>query len=71
MIKNKKLKYHMNVNQIWKKKEFLMETATPFTIKDLIKDMFIILTINTRTHTLMKKKLEDLIALIFMLLYLI
>jgi len=61
----------MNVNQIWKKKEFLMETATPFTIKDLIKDMFIILTINTRTHTLMKKKLEDLIALIFMLLYLI
>ena len=61
----------MNVNQIWKKKEFLMETATSFTIKDLIKDMFIILTINTRTHTLMKKKLEDLIALIFMLLYLI
>ena len=61
----------MNVNQTWKKKEFSMETATLFTTKDLLKDMSTILTTNTLTLTLMKKKLGDLIAWILMQVYFI
>ena len=56
----------MNVNQTWKKKEFSMEIATLYTTKDLLRDMSTILTTNTLTLTLMKKKLGDLIAWILM-----
>jgi hypothetical protein len=66
MNKSKKQKSLMNVNQTWKKKEFSMEIATLFTTKDLLRDMSTILTTNTLTLTLMKKKLGDLIAWILM-----
>ena len=61
----------MNVNQTWKKKEFSMEIATLYTTKDLLRDMSTILTTNTLTLTLMKKKLGDLIAWILMQVYFI
>jgi hypothetical protein len=66
MNKSKKQKSLMNVNQTWKKKEFSMEIATLYTTKDLLRDMSTILTTNTLTLTLMKKKLGDLIAWILM-----
>jgi hypothetical protein len=66
MSKSKKPKYLMNVNQTWKKKEFLMATATLFTTKDLLRDMSTILITNTLTLTLMKRKPGGLIAWIFM-----